>query len=410
MFQPMFVPPRHHAGIHWFARTFVPHLGRLFGNVHRLHAAPGDLARLEVLRSHRAILSPNHPTETDPIVVFWLARNLGLRFHYLATRETLEGPRGWLLNRIGVYSVIRGFPDRESIRMTRRLLAEEDRQVVIFPEGLVYEHNDRLLHFQSGVAQMGFWALDDLAKNGRDARLPVVPLAIKYHCLAPPEPAMERGLAVLEARLGVPPKGSRYERLRRLGSQVVATLERQEGLKPDETVELTERIAVVRRRVLERVARAIGASLDESQPPGEQLHLLTVQLRQWAGTLPEQSSAYEQRLHRQKLSEALPLYAELVRLHNTVAVTGDYVAAEPTAERFLEVLGRLQKEVLGRVLHQAPLGAIVRVGEPIWLDERYPAYRQSKRETVAAVTGEMQESIRAMLRELSGAATPITLE
>lgn len=407
MFDPMFVPPRHHAGLFWFARTFVPTLGRLFGNIHALTVAPEDLERLRALRGHRALLSPNHPTETDPITVFWLSRLLDERFTYLTTRESLEGPRGWCLNRIGAYSVIRGYPDRESIRYTRRLLAEEDRKVVIFPEGLVYEHNDRLLPFQSGVPQLGFWALEDLEKAGKEPRLPIAPLAIRYRCCAPPEPAIERGLQALEARLRLQPKGTPYERIRRIGSQVVAQLEREEELKPDETLDLTTRIARIRERVLQRVARTVGTALDERQTPGDQLHLLYNEVKEWVGTPPESPTPYEAERYRQRAAIGASLFQELIRLNNTVAVTGDYIAGEPTAERFLEVLGRLQKEVLGKIPHQAPLGAVVRVAPPIWLNERLAEYRQNKRQTVAEVTRQMQETIRGMLRESAHLATPL---
>ena len=41
--------------------------------------------------------------------------------------------------------------DREAIRTTVSLLAEHDRQLVIFPEGEIYGHNDLLLPFQSGL-------------------------------------------------------------------------------------------------------------------------------------------------------------------------------------------------------------------------------------------------------------------
>lgn len=415
MFDPMFVPPRHHAGLFWFANTFVPHLGRFFGNVHGLTVEAGCLERLEALRHQRALLCPNHPTETDPIVVFWLAQRLKQRFNFLATRETLEGLRGRLLNQIGVYSVIRGFPDRESLRMTRRLLAEMDRKVVIFPEGLVYEHNDRLLEFQSGVAQIGFWALDDLQKAGRELALPIVPLAIRYRCCAEPGPYIERGLRDLERklRLELPAKAGFYARLLRIGSHVLGNLERAEGIRPPESgedLDLTARITAVRRRVLERVAQAVGTKVDDRQPPGEQLHQLTNELRAWVGVLPDEHTEYEERLYRQRTGIAGPLFAELQRLHNFVAFTGDYVASEPTAERFLEVLGRLQKEVLGSVRHAAPLRAIVRTAPPIRLEERYAEYRKNKREVVAGVTREMEETIRGMLRDLSHESTPITLD
>lgn len=408
MFDPMFVPPRHHAGLFWFADTFVPYLGRFFGNVHGLAVEPETRDRLEALRGQRALLCPNHPTETDPIVVFWLAKTLGLRFNFLATRETLEGPRGRLLNHIGTYSVIRGFPDRDSLRMTRKLLAEQDRQVVIFPEGLVYEHNDKLLDFQSGVAQIGFWALDDLEKAGRELALPIVPLAIRYRCCAEPGPYIERGLQDLERRLRLEPvpKADAYARLLRIGEHVLGEIERAEGIKPDATLPLTDRIAAARRRVLERVAQACGTRVDDRQPPGEQLHHLTNALRAWVGVLPDEHTEYEARLYRQRAGVAAPLFAELLRLHNFVALTGDYVASEPTAERFLEVLGRLQQEVLGKVRHAAPLRAVIRAAPPIRLEERYAEYRKNKREVVTDVTRTLEGAIRKMLQDLRREATP----
>src|SRR6188474_919543 len=111
MFDPMFVPPRHNAALFSLSNLLLPRLAHFFGNVYAVKVPPEDFARLTALRESRALLCPNHPTETDPIVVFWLARMLGQPFNYLATRETLDGPRGRLLNQIGVYSVIRGFPD-----------------------------------------------------------------------------------------------------------------------------------------------------------------------------------------------------------------------------------------------------------------------------------------------------------
>lgn len=411
MFDPMFVPPRHHAGLFWFANTFVPHLGRFFGNVHGLSVEPECLARLEALRGRRAILCPNHPTETDPIVVFWLASRVRLSFNFLATRETLDGPRGKLLNRIGVYSVIRGFPDRESLRMTRKLLAEQDRHVVIFPEGLVYEHNDRLLDFQSGVAQIGFWSLDDLEKAGKELSLPLVPLAIRYRCNVDPAPYIERGLRALEEklRLTAPAGATSYERLLQIGGHVLGNIERAEGIAPDEGLHLNDRITAARQRVLERVARATGMALDTRLAPGEQLHHLTNELRGWVGVLPEEHTEYQEKLFRQRSKVAEPLFAELLRLHNFVALTGDYVATEPTAERFLEVLGRLETEVLGKPHNVAPMRAIVRVAEPIRLEECYAEYRKNKREAVANVTHTVESTIRGMLRDLAREATPLSI-
>lgn len=412
MYQPMFVPPRHNRVLLWLANKLLPTLAPVLGNVRDVRVAEEDFARLEALREHRAILSPNHPTGDDPVVPFWLSRRLGQPFFYLAAREVLEGFKGRFLNQLGTYSVIRGVPDRESLRCTRRLLAEQDRKVVIFPEGEIDEHNDRLLAFQSGVAQIGFWALDDLEKACRDPRLPVLPLAIKYRVCESPRPAIENSLQALESALHLSPasKLTAYQRLHRVGERVLTTLERAEGLKSGEPADLSGRIQAVRQATLDRVAHAIGTDVDRRQAPADQLHLLYNALKQWVGLPPDDASEYDLRLYARRVETAAPLYCDLQRLQNFIVVSGDYVASEPSAERFLEVLGRLEKEVLGRVVHRVPREALVRIAPPIRLEERYAEYRKNKREVVAAVTREMEETIRGMLQELSRERTPITLD
>ncbi len=409
MWDPMFVPPRHHRGLYWFARTFVPHLGRLFGNVHSLELSPEAESHLAAVAGGPAILCPNHPTETDPIVMFWLSRRMRHYYNFLATRETLDGPRGRLLNRIGVYSVIRGYPDRESIRFTRRLLSQDDRQVVIFPEGLVYEHNDRLLEFQPGVAQIGFWALEDRVKDGKPAALPLVPIAIRYRCLRPGLPAIRAGLSALETRLAIRDGAQRpdYDRLIAVGSAILTRVEAGEGLAPDDTLDLSARITRARGAILQRVATRIGAEVDPQQSAGDQLHGLYNSLKAWVGVLDKDAAGYDERLYRQRAETARPLFAELLRLQNVVALDGSYVRAEPTTERFLEVLGRLELEVLGRVRSRVPLGALVTAAPPIRLQDHHDEYRAAKRETVARVTQRLRADIREMLDGLRGHATPL---
>jgi 1-acyl-sn-glycerol-3-phosphate acyltransferase len=412
MFDPMFVPPRHNPALYWLANTFLPRLAPLFGNVYDVRVSAESLARLEALRPHRAMLCPNHPTETDPIVLFWVSRIYRQRFNYLATRETLEGLRGRLLNQVGVYSVIRGFPDRESLRMTRRLLAEENRKVVIFPEGQIYERNDMLLAFHTGVAQLGFWALDDLHKSGGEPMLPIVPVALRYRCRSAPDRAIERGLADMERTLGLrgDPHLTAYARLSRAGCAVLARIEREEGLQPDENQDIDARIKSARRRALERVSQAIGAGFEPDQPPADQLHSLFNRLKSWVGVLEEDHTGYDERRYRHRAEVAAPLFRELLRLQNFIAMTGDYVTAEPTAERFLEVLGCLQTEVFGRVRHRAPLEADVRIAAPICLEEQYQDYRRNKREAIAGVTRELQDAIWNGLQDMKHLGTPIRLD
>ncbi|HTE20346.1 MAG TPA: 1-acyl-sn-glycerol-3-phosphate acyltransferase [Armatimonadota bacterium] len=412
MFKPMFVPPRDNPLMVRLVNSVLPVAAHLLANIRDVEVPPEDFAHLRELHAHRALLSPNHPTGMDPVVLLWVSRMLGRSFNYLAAREALQGPKGWLLNQVGAYSVIRGIADRESLRTTRRLLAEQDRKVVIFPEGEVYEHNDRLLAFQSGVAQIGFWALDDLVKAGKTAALPILPVAIKYRCVDSPRPAIENGLRGLERALNLAPAANlgAYQRLCRIGDRVISTLERQVGLPVSEGGDLGPRIAAGRQRMLQRVAEAIHVEVNEEQSPADQIHLLFHELKEWVGTLPEDASDYDRRLYGHRVEVATPLFNDLQRLQSFIAVTGDYVAAEATAERFLDVMGRLEQEVFGEVRNRVPRQALVRIAPPIPLEERYDDYRKNKRAVVAAVTGDLETAIRGMLQELSRRSTPIALD
>ena len=124
---------------------------------------------------------------------------------------------------------------------------------------------------------------------------------------------------------------------------------------------LPERITEYRGRFLSRVARSIGAELDPEMTPAEQLHDLFNELRAWVGELPEEHNEYDLRRHRRRMEIARPLFGELQRFQNFIAVTGDYIISQPTAERFLEVLGRLEKEVFGEVRQSVAREAVVRL-------------------------------------------------
>jgi len=412
MYKPMFVPPQENPLLQQTVYALLPGLAQMIANIRDVHVAWEDFAHLEALKAHRGILTPNHPTGADPFVVMWLGRMLRQPFNYLCAREVLVGPKGWLLNQLGTYSVIRGIADRESLRTTRRLLAEHNRKVVIFPEGEIYEHNDTLLAFQSGVAQIGFWALDDLAKAGKEPALPLVPIAIKYRCSDAARPAIEASLRRLEAALSLTPKPGfgAYQRLLRVGYTMLGALETDLGIAADEAKELRDRIQEYRRKLMDRVARAVETKVDTRQSPADQLHLLYNDLKTWVGVLPETPSEYDRVLYRRRVEIAAPLFYDLQRLQNFIALTGDYVRQEPTAERFLEVLGRLEKELFGEVRQVVPREARVRIAPPIRLEERYDEYRKNKRGVVAAVTGEMEGAIRGMLQELSKESTPISLD
>jgi hypothetical protein len=404
-----FRPPRDHPWVIHLGQLLAPLVARLWRRIIAISIPEEDLARLHTLRDQRFLLCANHPTLGDPLVIGVLSHRLGVTFNYMATRDLFRGPLGWLLQRGGVYSVLRGAPDREAMRTTRRLLAEEDRKIVVFPEGVTYEHNDLLLPFHTGVIQIGFWVLEDLEKLGKEVRLPLVPVAIKYVYVGDARPVIAARLAAIERALGLKASAGEdlYQRLRTVGEQVLERMEHEIGLSPAPDTPLTERIAAVKEHILERVARALDVRLSPGASPGERLHILDNALDAFVAEYAGSAVEYERRLHQRRLQLARPLALDLRRLHNFLAVSDGYVAAGMTVERFLDVLGRLEVEVLGRQGRRMPSRAMVRIGEILELEEFYGDYRQNKRCAVAAATTALERRIRELLQPLSELGTPL---
>jgi 1-acyl-sn-glycerol-3-phosphate acyltransferase len=404
-----FQPPRDNRFIIRAMQFLDPLVARLWRKTVAIVAPAEDLARLRALRNERFLLCSNHPTLGDPLIIFELARRVGVTFNYMAARDVFWFPLGWLFQRIGTYSVLRGASDREAIRTTRRLLAQEDRKVVVFPEGVTHEHNDLLLPFHTGVIQMGFWALEDLEKLGKQVRLPVAPMAIKYVYVKDARPAIIARMAAVERGLGIEPspKADLYARLRAVGERVLERMEHEFHLCPAPDAVLAERITAAKEQILERTARTLDVRLPAGAPLADRLHLLDNALVAYLAEYAESPIEYDRRLHQRRIEVAAPLRTDLRRFHNFLAVSDGYAAAQMTAERFLDVLGRLEVEVLGRPGPRVPNRAEVRVGEPLELEAYYPQYRQNKRAAVAEATAALQCRVEELLRPLSALGAPL---
>src|SRR5689334_16112250 len=127
--QKTFYPPREHPVALRLMGTLLPIICKLWRGIDGILIGDAQLARLRALGQERLLLCANHPTLGDPLVIFELGRRAGIAFNYMSARELFCFPFAWVLQRLGAYSVRRGAPDRESLRCTRRLLGEGNRQV-----------------------------------------------------------------------------------------------------------------------------------------------------------------------------------------------------------------------------------------------------------------------------------------
>ena len=368
-----------------------------------------DLDRLRALAPDRVLLTPNHPTNDEPALLFHLGCRVEQPFYFLACREAfdpLAGLWGQIIRRIGAFSVVRGTADRASFRATRETLARPGAKLVIFPEGEVYSQNDSLLPFHSGVFQLAFWTLEDLRKAGEaGAPLYVLPVAVKYRFTQDMRPALRASLARLERHVGLPENrdGDLYARLRAVGGAMLRSVEREYRLPapkdPDD--DLTPRLNAVREAILQRVATAAGVALPRGETLAERmralLHVIETVTRGEAEE--EAQTAFDRKLRRQQRERAQPLLTDLHRLANWIALYDGYVRADPTPERMADTLQRLERECFNKTMLGGPRRCSLRLGEPIDLAARWDAYQSNRRRAVAAVTGEVEAAVAALLGE-----------
>jgi hypothetical protein len=303
---------------------------------------------------------------------------------------------------LGVYSVARGAVDRPSFSATRELLAAGHRPLVIFPEGETIWQNDLVMPFQQGVFQLAFKAYEDALKTDQAAHLFCVPLAIKYVYTADMHDQIDASLARLEPALGITPgplARSRYERLLRIGEAVLSANEKDQGVQLAPSVGLDERIQNLKSRVVSRLEQHLRITPSDKQTLLDRIRVLFNTVDRLAYVEPG-GSPYEQQLSIQRQDIARGLYHELWRLLQFVTIHDGYVRSSMTFERFLDVLGLLEREVLGRRTFCRPRKALLKVGGPVDLSDWYAVYATDKRNAFRELTLQLENEVRQMLDEL----------
>ena len=401
-----FKPPKPNSLFIRVAQRLVPLVLKGPLKISKFVIDPESLDRLrEIIADHSMVLVPNHADYADASIMFALSQRVGKPFHYMCARETFTGGiRSFFMQRFGVYSVMRGGVDREAFRTTRKLLTEGKHPLVIFAEGEISRQNDTVLPFESGAMQLCFWALDDMAKAGTAKPLYVVPIGIKYIYDAKMWDEIEDSLTRLEREIlpqDSPAAADLYERLRRIGTAVLSTLEREYRLKADEDRSLNERIEQLREHILSQMEKFMGVTPQPTVLPRTRVRALKNLIDAEVYREMEEIPAYERQIHEQRLEKFQEFYPDLNRLFNFIAIYDGYVGEDQSPERFLEVITRLEREVFGDSKPRGPRIAYMRFGAPKNLLDRYETYKQDKKQTVQDVTLELETEVQALISDMS---------
>lgn len=349
-----------------------------FAGTEHLAAALGQKAGI--------LIASNHSRWSDPMILGIMGTQVRAYLYYVASYHLFRQSRvmGWVLNRIGGYSIWREGTDRESIKATVRILCDAERPVVLFPEGTWFRQNDRV-----GPLQEGLSLITRQAAKGCDRPVYVLPAGIKYWMLADPRPELARRIEALERRLGWRPQASLdlVGRLEKLGSALLAVKEVEyEGQARAGT--LDERIAGL---VGSQVERLEGRHFNKRHDgwPLERIRRLRQHLLR---------RLLEPRADPAATAEVKKDLDDLLFFENLNAQSQGYLREDPSAERLVETLQRIEETLTDGVEKAVvPMGVTVRLGPPI--DVRTLPEGMKSEGFTAKLRGELQGLIDGQLRQ-----------
>ena len=391
----VFRPPRY-----WGA--LIPLLVRLSDrfflrgkfNVQRVDVRGAEEVTALCAQGHSVLVAPNHADHADPHTMANVGRRYGLPFHFMAAREVFEkqGVMGnWALQSMGVFSVDREGADLSAIKTAMTLLKEGRHPLVIFPEGEIYHHHERLAPLNEGVATILLRSM----KGQKEKESYLVPTALRYAYDEGVESTYSTRLSRLEERITWKPRERRdpVDRIYRLGSGLLAIKE-VEFLGASRPGDLSERIVGLQHALVGRI---------ESAHYGEQRE----------GTIPERVKALRATIRRELTDDAPEattprreeeLYDDLDTLFVAVQLysyPGQYLRENPTLHRIAETLVKLEEDVLGEGLYPTPRSVTVRFSEPVSVRSFLEEGGLTVKKAVAPLTELLADTIQAMLQDLT---------
>ena len=456
-----FIPQRHNPLIVKIVSWFLPFILR----VRTRPWLPAGIVNIEAKNAEvlatlyqefqagkiRFLIAFRHPEVEDPLSMLYLlsrivpkvAREKGISLkypiqsHFMYERGmTLWAGNwlGWLFSRLGGVPIRRGRRvDRNAIQMARELFANAEMPIAIAPEGGTNGHSSIVSPLEPGVAQLGFWCVEDMKKANREEQVFIIPISIKYSYVNPPWQKIDWLLSKLEADSGLPVmkigancqewEGILYQRVLRLTEYLISQMEEfyqrfyhQEFSEIINSEVPINEILIIRLNRLMDTALKIAEKYFNVQSQGNFIdRCRRLEDAGW-NYIYRDDIADIQSLSpfKRGLADWVAKEADLKMQHmriaeSFVAVTANYILEKPTPERFAETL-LLMFDMLSRIQNSTLPGrprlgfkqAMISVGNPINVNEKWEncqGNKQALRTGVSELTQDLQKMLEELIRD-----------
>lgn len=349
--------------------------------------------------------------------MFYLSKIVGEPFYYMASRQVFNwqgGVMGFLIRRLGAFSVIAGIPDRESLKMAREILSRPNGKLVIFPEGEPTSgENDNLMPFQPGVAQLGFWGLDEARQKDPAADIEVVYCFMKYVIDVPRETILadlENSLSRLEKRLGLAKNNKHIlHRFLTVGRVLLENGEKEYKITPPPEADFDYRVGRLRHAMLDGIAERLGIN-----PYHPQDDAITKWRKIFAIIELLELNYPDPKLPKVSKADVKWAHKEANLIFDFIVMKRDYILSYPSAERLYEWLDRFESflykkmpRALGGVPSHLPRRAHLLFAKPFPLSRYYTTDRKKRKEAVEKLTQNLRQEMESLLQKAQPLTPPL---
>ncbi|MEM7554495.1 MAG: 1-acyl-sn-glycerol-3-phosphate acyltransferase [Cyanobacteria bacterium P01_A01_bin.84] len=344
---------------------------------------------------------------------------------------------GWLFSSLGGIPIRRGRKlDLRSLQAARKILLNAQFPLTIAPEGATNGHSGIVSPLEPGVAQLGFWCVEDLIKANRNEEVIILPLGVQYYYPNTPWKKLNWLLSKLEKDSGLTVQEIKssdinhnqeqyYQRILRLAEHITGEIEEfyrrfyhqdlpqditgLDSLKPHEA--LFKRIERLQNTALQVVEQYLNLESEGTLAK----RCRRIEEETWKYIYREEFDLVLNLNNLPSLQKGLAdwvakeanLKIRHMRLVETfVAVTANYLKEKPSFERFAEMsllifdaIARIRE---GKIPGRPRLGlrqAQITIGEPISVTQRWESYNSSRKAGKQAVT-KLTDDLKVALESL----------
>ncbi|MSR56541.1 MAG: 1-acyl-sn-glycerol-3-phosphate acyltransferase [Planctomycetaceae bacterium] len=353
-----FTPPYLGKGWPWFLQLLTRRRLRRQFAIAAVEVRGTEHLQNSLDAKHGILLAPNHCRPCDPLIVSELCRQVGTVPLVMASAHLFAdgGFRAWILRRAGAFSIYREGMDRQALSAAIDILARGERPLLIFPEGVISRHNDRLNSMMDGTAFIARSAAKKRAEHPAGGQVVVHPVAIRYHFRGDIEQAIHPVLGDIENRLSWRPKPelSSIDRIYRVGEALL-------GLKEMEYLGRTSEGTIAERTT--RLIDHLLMPLEQEWLKGRRESTVVARVKKLrTAILPDMVQREITAAERDRRWKQL---ADMYLAQQISCYPPDYIASNPTPERMLETVERFEEDLTDAARVHHPMTATVTVGPAI---------------------------------------------